>query len=334
MPIKSPTGRETRSELADWVELSTIVSPSGSSGAAELRALVRREEDSERRVLTDELTGDQLEEETLDTEEDRIEDAVLSEIEFRKAVLGLDYPFTVETSRGSWALSFDGLGSSGSEIYLSCLLISCMRDKRIREDAVRAESGVDPARLFQAISSDASQALLGRSISFGWPRADGTNFRDALQGFVDALRVGKPKSQPPFGASRAVKDEGIDVIAWRSFTDGRPGNLLLFGQVASGGNWRGKPVAVELPLFLDWFHTRPAQHPITAMFIPFPQHHDFEPSADVSWDDGVVDFCRRNEMVFGLMFDRLRLTELSAGPPPADATPWITAGISVARAPA
>jgi hypothetical protein len=335
VPVSDPTGKEPRSELADWVELSSIVSASGSCGAAELRTLLNREEEREDGVTVDEVTGDELDEETLDSAEDEIENAVVNELEFRSQVLGDSYPFELTSSRLSWTLNYRGSDAPGRQTYLACLLISCMRDRRLKESPIRQRSGVDPARLFQAIATDAANALLGQSISFGWPRPDGLPFQAALQQFVDQLGVGRPKAQPPLAASRAVKDEGIDVIAWRAFADDRPGKLLLFGQVASGGNWRGKPVSIELPRFLDWFNTRPAEHPVKAMFIPFPQHHDYEPAPGVSWDDGVVDCCRLNEIDFGLIFDRLRLTELTVNQgPPGDAEPWIAAGIDVAREPA
>src|SRR5690349_21530739 len=82
VPVNDPTGKEPRSELADWIELSSIVSASGSCGAAELRTLLNREEDRQDGVTVDAATGDELDDETLDSAEDQIEDAVVNELEF------------------------------------------------------------------------------------------------------------------------------------------------------------------------------------------------------------------------------------------------------------
>jgi hypothetical protein len=332
MPINDPTGKETRSELADWIELSSIVAPAGSTGSAELRRLIHREDDSEHRVIVEEETGEALEEETLESGPSAVEDAVVQELEFRSSILGNAYPFEIHSAYGTWRVVYRGGEADGREAYLACLFISCMRDRRISEAAAKAQVGVDPARVFQTLASLAARRYLGEGISFGWPRPDGTSFRDALANFVAQLGVGKERDVPFPSSNRHEKDEGIDVIAWRSFPDGRPGHLLLLGQVASGGNWRGKPVNSEIGSFLDWFNTRPVEHSVGAMFIPFPQHHDLTPTGDTDWDEAVIDFCRRNEIKFGLMFDRLRITEMSKPAPILiDVDVWNAGVIRLAR---
>jgi hypothetical protein len=331
MALNDPIGSETRSELADWVELSSIVAPTGSTGTAELRRLLAREQEQEHERTTDPDTGEVLEEETLETAATTVEDAVVQELQYRAEILGESYPFELVGGSTSWRLVYRGREGDGRAIYLACLFISGMRDGRLKQAALQEETGVDPARLFQAISTVAASQYLGDGVSFGWPRPDGSDFRDALNAFTAAVGVGGAKAIPPLASARREKDEGIDVIAWRSFPDRRPGHLILFGQVASGGNWKGKPVSSELGTFMDWFHTRPTDHPIEGMFIPFPQHHECAPLIGVDWDRAVVDYCRRNEIKYGLIFDRLRLTVLAgAMPPPPDTDAWIDGSIVVA----
>jgi len=108
----------------------------------------------------------------------------------------------------------------------------------------------------------------------------------------------------------------------------------MYGQVASGGNWKGKPVSVEIAGFQDWFHTKPGEHIVPAIFIPFTQHHGQpEPvSDDDSWADVLLDRCRANERDYGLMFDRLRIAELfHGGPILLDANVWVDGAISEAK---
>jgi len=330
MALSDPVGTETRSELADWVELSSIVAASGSSGAAELRRLLSREQEDSHEPIVEPETGEALEEETLESVASEIEDAIVQELQFRVGLLGESYPFELIVERNVWRVAYRGSEGQGRRTYLACLFISAMRDRRLQETSLREKSGVDPARLFQAISASAAVAYFGDGISFGWPRPDGTPFIDALKVFTDRLGVGVPKTVPPLASPRREKDEGIDVIAWRSFTDRRPGHLVLFGQVASGGNWRGKPVAADMRGFFDWFHTWPTWHPVEGMFIPFPQHHDCAPLKGVDWDTAVIDFCRRNEIDFGLIFDRLRLTELAQETDVSDIDAWVSGAIATA----
>jgi hypothetical protein len=64
--------------------------------------------------------------------------------------------------------------------------------------------------------------------------------------------------------------------------------------------------------FLDWFVTHPSRFYLPAIFIPFVQHHNFEPVKAEAYDIAVRDYCRRTEITHGLVIDRLRIVELIA----------------------
>jgi len=70
-------------------------------------------------VKTDPETGEELEEETLETELDATELAIVEELQSRLAILNDGYPFTVETNRGSWTLRFNGYEHGTQQAYLS-----------------------------------------------------------------------------------------------------------------------------------------------------------------------------------------------------------------------
>lgn len=332
MPINDPVGKESRAELTDWIELSAMAAAAGTAGAANIRRLLAREVAEDHTVSVDEVTGDLLEDEQLETELDDTEQAIVDELQDRADVLGRAYPFELISERYTWTLRWRGIGGGTErDAYLVCLLISAMRDRRLKESDLIA-GGLKPARLFQALAAQAAKRFMGKGISFGSPRPDGSAFRDALRQFVEDLGVGEAKTVHPPASQRAEKDEGIDVIAWQAFPDGRPGKLVMYGQVASGGNWRGKPVGPDIAKLNDWFHTVPVANPLPAMFIPFCQHHDFEPVRGVSWADALIDHCRANERDFGLVIDRLRLVGLlTEAPILVDATAWIERGLTVAK---
>ena len=191
--------------------------------------------------------------------------------------------------------------------------MSVLRDGRLTGGPIKDKSKKDFAVLFQTVAHLAATQLMGNGgHSFGYPRPDGSNFLHALQKFVDLFGIGEPKTQHLPSSSHKEKDEGIDVIAWRSFADRRPGQVLLLGQVASGNDWRQKPVLTAVGRFLDWFVTRPSQFYLPAIFIPFVQHHVFEPVKAEAYESAVRDYCRRTEITFGLVVDRLRIVELIA----------------------
>ncbi|KIC18515.1 hypothetical protein RA21_04470 [Leisingera sp. ANG-DT] len=66
-----------------------------------------------------------------------------------------------------------------------------------------------------------------------------------------------------------AKDGGIDVIAWRT-ENVPPPSLFVYGQVASGHNWRGKPVGYFMELLeVNYMEIRPMVERNTATMMPF-----------------------------------------------------------------
>ncbi len=166
---------------------------------------------------------------------------------------------------------------------------------------------------FQDIAAEAAAELLGgESISFGWPRPDGATFLPALRNASARLGMGAPLTEAPLWSSGREKDAGVDIIAWRGFADGRPGKLVLFGQVATGRNWPKKSVKADMPRFLRWFSERPTEHYVPAIFIPFPQHHDCAGVRGVAFDSVAADMAWTLEQNLGLVIDRMRIVDAAA----------------------
>ena len=117
---------------------------------------------------------------------------------------------------------------------------------------------------------------------------------------------GEVVATPWRGTSPAVKDEEIDVIAWRPRADRSPGTTYMLAQVASGDNWMSKPIA-GMPIsnfHRNWFLRTPASTASAAIFIPHAV-----PPVDVSGT-------RRERMdaltmQYGMIFDRLRIPPLT-----------------------
>lgn len=316
MPIDAPLPQDTRSRLADWLELETLARPRGVTARSDVLRLYDFIGDAGHELEIDGGTGEELETEVLEHGRSECADEVLAEIEHRAQTLDMDYPFSLESVRQQWRLlvakpAIDERIRAARICYLFCLLTTALRDGRIRGNTTAVQQPV--ANHFQAIATDAAAGILnGKAISFGFPRQSGSGFRDALADASRQMRLGTPLERPPLHSSGQEKDAGIDVIAWRDFRDGRPAKLVLLGQAASGYNWKDKSVKSDTYRFLEWFSQRPTEHYIPSIFIPFPLHHECQAKPGFAFEDVAVDKAYHIERGFGVMVDRLRIAESAA----------------------
>ena len=313
MPIDPPVPRDTRSRLADWLEVECLVALRGVS-ASRFRRFGAAPDESGHETELDQDAHERLETEILEEEPAHWEAEVADEIEWREKVLDRLYPFRLERSLTNWKLvqttkSPDAAVQAGRLCYLFCLLLSAIRDSLIPEESNLTLSKEAP-RDFERIATSASITLVGGDgFHFGWPRDKGTNLRTAT---VEVSRkLGwKPRSDDPLWSTGNEKDAGIDVIAWRDFEDNRPGRLLLFGQAASGAGWEKKPV--ELSDFLSLFTEPPFKHYVPALFTPFPQHHKCCGKDDQEFEEVARAEAWKRERTCGLVLDRFRIVPLAA----------------------
>lgn len=348
MPVNSPLPTETRSRLADWLEVISLAGARGVSTRGDLLGLYDLLGEDGHAVERDDETGEDLEVEILEDARAASADVVLEELEYRATVLGPFYPFEIEVRRQNWriilARQIDNAEAVTARVcYTFCLLSSAIRDRCIHGVGIApVERAL--ANHFQAIATAAAAGLLGGEVvSFGWPRPGGTAFLPALSDLVQRLRLGTARREAPLWSNGRDKDAGIDVIAWRDFADARPGKLVLFGQVASGNNWTQKSVKSDTPHFLSWFSEHPTKHYIPAIFIPFPQHHVCAGRDNAAFEEVARAEAWLREQEFGLVVDRLRIVAVAAqrltvaGNVPAVGTlaavnNWITDALGVARA--
>lgn len=317
MPISPPLPRDTRSRLADWLEVEALVRPRGVASRGDVLRLYDFMESDGHELEVDDFTGEELESEILENDRTRRANEVLDEIDHRAQTLGDDYPFRIEATRMQWRLSIASPNGNdrveaARDCYLFCLLTSAIRDNRINGGTVAALRQ-SMANHFQAVATAAAAEILnGEAISFGSPRPSGLGFRPALAEASQRMRLGKPLESVPLWSNGREQDAGIDVIAWRDFRDGRPAKIVMLGQVASGNDWGEKSVENNTYRFFDWFSKRPTQHYVPSIFIPFPQHHECLEREDAAFEEVAVDRAWHLERGFGVIVDRLRIVEAAA----------------------
>lgn len=302
MPLKPAPLKAKPSVISDWLELSVLATPDNSFRFSTLK----RYRDTHRESEDSDSEGKAAREENGDVQgisgadDDVFLDEITGEIADRGRFLSHCYPF--ETDDSGYKLKLKTELSEGANIYIFCLLISNPNADEILNGKWLPNINNKTRDLFQVCATMAAAGeVVGSAISFGWPRpSDNPPFMEKLREVYGLFGEGEIVLMPRLGTSPAPKDAEIDIIAWRPTYDNSPGKTYLLGQVASGGNWRGKSMVSAVNKFHDnWFTRRPASIATPSIFIP----HDIQ--SELNGDRYNVLHAEVPE--FGTILDRLRL---------------------------
>ncbi|PMD06195.1 hypothetical protein CJ199_02095 [Brevibacterium paucivorans] len=316
MQVRAPTDSSTRAVLADWVELQVLLSEGPVAEQQLIRSQAAQSEPDHGNVLT-EPDLEAADEEILETSADELSQRVHEELVYRESVLGPLYPFEMTVEYGKWALGRRDTSDSSEQAahgaYVCCLLIAAMHSELLPISSQHSLF-TRSAKIMQIESYlTAAEILGGSAYWFGYPRPDHSNMLTAVQKLVEAMGVGVAPSERPLGLSRNAKDGTVDIVAWRPFRDGQPAAVVAYGQVASGRNWDTKPIGAYVKgHFMTWFAKPPSHQHIELLFIPVLQHHELRESSSEDYREVAREQARLREMDFGVVIDRLRLTELMA----------------------
>lgn len=252
--------RASPHDAADWIEFQILSEKTGSLKTSSLSRMIENQPD--RGELDD--SG--------------LEDIVgqwLDEILLRKRTLGDAYPFDADNKSVFLKSSHDE-NKPGYYTYLLCLLLSHAKNTDVLDGETFLAIGRNDVvrKYFQGISTIAAGGYIqGNSISFGFPREDGTNFINALDKVITFSKDGAVLLDTPHdAANKNVKDYEIDVISWIPTNDGMCGKVFLISQVASGANWEEKPLRRSILVDLwPWIYPPFASNEnlAIALFMPF-----------------------------------------------------------------
>jgi hypothetical protein len=264
--IPAPSGADVV-EFADWVEAAILAESKRRLSRAQLRSRTRD-------ALF--MEGSELEEFT---------DLLLQEFERRKRNCPDGYPFV--KVRGG--LQKNEEVNSLAYGFLLMVCISPFFRKTTSEEQTAA-------RLFEHVLLDALKSYLGpRSAGrrFGWPpRGDRPPaFGEGLDwlGRAIGLKPG-PGHRPP-----EQNDGGLDVIAWRPFSDRKPAHLTVLGQATISPKWVTKSADIVEDIWRGWLDF--GKSPARCLGVPFQV-----PDTIKSWD--------RLFREVSVMLDRSRICQL------------------------
>lgn len=220
-----------------------------------------------------------VDEEILETENDQMSERVYDELAYRERVLGDLYPFELTSKYDKWMLGRRVTGNAAvvaaHECYVSCLLISAMHSELLPISSTH-NLFLASAKVMQIESYLAAPEVVGgKAYWFGFPRPDHSGMLIAIRKLVEAMGLGEAPDKRPDGLSANAADGTVDLVVWRPFLDGRPGAVVAYGQVASGRNWKSKPIKSFIDgHFYPWFVKPPSRKHVELLFVPIPQHHE------------------------------------------------------------
>lgn len=322
MPLLPPTRARNRSKLADWMELSALISPTGAVHSNEIRRLIESDSDGDDHGTdVDPSTGEALDREILDHGPIDVIERLHEELEYRARVCGECYPFALEYSDGP--AGFDGtfrlrclinepIPTSHHTFYTLCLLETGIRDQIVAVSDVNVTNH-RLGLLFQVASCLALGGYFrGHIVWFGFPRPDANAFLPALRSVFERYGSHTVLDRIPAGYPRDLKDGGIDIIAWIDFEDGRGAKSVIYGQVASGYDWPHKTLLGFIAKFQNWFLPPAIAHASPAILIPFPIHHGLEENDERHWETEAQQSMLYHSSDFGVIFDRFRVARFAA----------------------
>lgn len=278
--ISPPSDIDDRIALADWAELTILLSQHKHVGRADIRAAIR------------------LSTNTDDDDVDVATDMLLEEVRRRKKLAPGSYPFTVD----SGGISTDESSGRLGYVFLLTLAVS----PSLRMESRQAE--VEP--LFDAVVQDALCEYLGpgsQGVRFGTP-ADPerpTRFIDALEWLAGHMgyQLGKAAEKPP-----VKNDGGADVVVWRPFRDKRTAFLSIIAQCTIQLEWREKAKDIVMDLWRGWIDF--GKDFTTCLAIPFVLPLGYQ-----KWDEVrrtvvlILDRMRMAELLESRSLSRLPLVK-------------------------
>ena len=287
--LQIPATSADPTEHADWLEIIALSAPDRDSSPQDLITALRRTGSSDA-VLEDDDDEDSLDDAVEKEWEylERVADAAFAQLALRQDYLGNEYPFSLDGALGAKP-------GAAETVYAFLTLVTSFGWSN--EDAPESA-----ASLFELVSAAALVRYLGgsprvRSYDFGFPRRNSpAAFYDAIEDLCQRTGEGIGCKVPRPDTAQ-VKDAKLDLVAWVPFGDRRSNQFSVFGQCATGANWRDKINELQpIDFCKTWLKEQPAMTPSLAFFVPreIEERH---------WDK-VANGDRR------LAFDRLRIAYL------------------------
>ena len=195
--------------------------------------------------------------------EPKISDS-LNEIDRRYHLCGTRYPFKVEKHGHLVTLNLK-TDATIREIYMFLLFAT-----RLDMKNQKIQNHIDGTLLFEQLSEHVGKYYFGEraeSYLFG-TASGGSNFNKKVTSLAKRMGEGGDFKNRDETSPNINKDDGLDVVVWKSFSDNSPGKLIGFGQCKTGTHWKDYLTILQPDSFCKkWFRDQPIVNPVRLFFI-------------------------------------------------------------------
>jgi len=222
----------------------------------------------------------------------RIDD-VFNAIEVRNKYCNGLYPFLI-CAPGYLMTINKAISQETLSIYVFLLLTT-----RFDMNSHKIKNNIDATLLFEYISANVASCYFGdRAEQYVMgTSADEGSFKNKVDGLCQKMKEGGGYLNRNSASMSQIKDDAVDIVVWKSFSDGFPGKLIAFGQCKTGTSWGQQLTSLQPDSFAkSWFKDQPAVNPIRMFFL-----------ADaVDRSEWFHKVCKA-----GVLFDRFRIMDYS-----------------------
>ena len=246
-----PSPKAYKEETADFWELQAIRYPD--------MPISQRHISKEIAIALDERKHDGIESD--DDDLDQSFDDILTELTNRRKASAKKYPFEI----GKYSIRLKSEDAIYKDLYIFLLLST-----RLNMTKDKNQNGVDATLLFEEICAIAVKNYLGHNTqSFVFGTAADASFQDKVKDMIAKIGEGG-YFNPPYNIDPTQKkDDGVDVVAYKNFADGKMGKLIAFGQCKTGtSSWKdGKFKLRPSDFCINWFASPVVYTPLRLLFI-------------------------------------------------------------------
>jgi len=258
-----PSARAYKEETADFWEIQSICNPNLFVSQTQISKIISME-------------LDEINHEGIDSEDDILNEGnenrnglsdVFNELLLRIEFTSDKYPF----SFGKYSMKIADWSSLIKDVYLFLLLCT-----RLNMKTQKVHNTIDGTLLFEKLCAHVAKNYFGDSSqSFVFGTSEPGNFEEKVRDLIKKVGEGKA-FQNPNNNEPTKKDDSVDIVVWKEFSDKRIGKLIGFGQCKTGTHWKDDIHKLSPSDFCGtWFNEQPVLYPIPLVFICDTMNEDF-----------------------------------------------------------